>query len=204
MRTRVLLQHLLTLGVLLAASGALTSRYVFAPEEYSVYSDVFDSWHEKNSRDCLLVRDHTAVHREGDSFRQELSYLTSEIPGLEEETANDFMSKNIKAYPLNKFSSQKQKYEIISQDELDSLFESKQPRWSKFRQRYPEAKGIFTLSRVGFNPDRTQALVYVANQWDSYSGSGNYIFLVKNNRGTWKIQKTIKGWHSWNCENIEF
>ncbi|MDD3297210.1 MAG: hypothetical protein PHU64_07650 [Candidatus Omnitrophica bacterium] len=203
MRTRVLLQHLLTLGVLLAASGALTSRYVFAPEEYSIYSEIFDGWYEKDNQDCLLVRDHTAVHREGDSFRQELSFLASEIPGIKEETINDFLSKNIKAYPLSEFSSQKQKYKIISQDELDSLFESKQPRWSRFRQKYPEAKGIFTLSRVGFSPDRTQALVYVANQWDSYSGSGNYIFLVKTGQGIWKIQKIIKGWHSWNREDIE-
>ncbi len=46
-------------------------------------------------------------------------------------------------------------------------------------KRYPNSQGTMTLSRVGFNRNIKQALVYVGNQEGFLAGAGYYVLLVK-------------------------
>jgi hypothetical protein len=54
------------------------------------------------------------------------------------------------------------------------------------------ANGITFLSRVGFNPDRTQALVYIHHQGNPRQGVGYLVFLVRSGKtGNWLLSGTL-------------
>jgi hypothetical protein len=55
--------------------------------------------------------------------------------------------------------------------------------------------GLFELTNVGFNPPRTQALVYYSYQGGPMSGGGVYVVYVKK-RKRCKDAKTIGAWAS--------
>ncbi|MCK4539402.1 MAG: hypothetical protein KAV42_11450 [Candidatus Krumholzibacteria bacterium] len=40
-----------------------------------------------------------------------------------------------------------------------------EPDWDNFDRAFPDAQGYLTFSRIGFNPDRTQALVIFSNAY---------------------------------------
>jgi hypothetical protein len=51
---------------------------------------------------------------------------------------------------------------------------------------------VFEVSAVGFNPDRTRALVYVGHRCGSLCGGGRYHLLVKAG-GKWQIDREFRG-----------
>jgi hypothetical protein len=60
--------------------------------------------------------------------------------------------------------------------------------WENLYKRYPEATGIIRVSAIGFNPERTQALVYVERGCGATCGQGGYVLLSKEGK-VWKVQK---------------
>jgi len=52
-----------------------------------------------------------------------------------------------------------------------------------------------SLSRIGFNSSKTQALVYVANVCGGLCGTGEFYLLGKVD-GKWKIQNELIVWIS--------
>ncbi len=67
--------------------------------------------------------------------------------------------------------------------------------WVKFHKRFPGSHGILQFSRVGFNRDRTQALFYLGNQWDSLAGNGCFVLMGKS-EGNWKLIAQVGLWAS--------
>ena len=51
--------------------------------------------------------------------------------------------------------------------------------WKQFNKRYPNAPGIFVVSRIGFNRDHTEAVMYAAKACGNLCGDGQYVWLVK-------------------------
>jgi hypothetical protein len=64
--------------------------------------------------------------------------------------------------------------------------------WKEFNKRFPNAPGIFVVSRVGFNHDHTEALAYAGRSCGNLCGNGYYVRLVKRD-GAWAVagQTTI-------------
>jgi hypothetical protein len=67
--------------------------------------------------------------------------------------------------------------------------------WNEFYTGYPDSQGIMTISRVGFNREQDQALVYVGNQSDGKAGAGYCVLLTKEN-GVWTVQGKVMIWVS--------
>ncbi len=53
----------------------------------------------------------------------------------------------------------------------------------------PDAKGILGLSRVGFNPEKSQALVHVEDIAVWHVSSGRFVLLVKED-GVWRVEES--------------
>jgi hypothetical protein len=80
--------------------------------------------------------------------------------------------------------------------------------WDKLRARYPNGLGIpepqgvgyETFSRVGFNANLDQALVYMGSEEDMVvgtyeSGVGQgYYYLMKKVNGVWTIDQKVQVW----------
>jgi hypothetical protein len=87
-------------------------------------------------------------------------------------------------------------YQIVSASELDAAFHRPAPNairdgWEGFRQTFPDSGGYVILSAVGFNSEKTIALVYVDYRCGGLCGSSRYYILEKRD-GRW-VRSTPKG-----------
>lgn len=67
------------------------------------------------------------------------------------------------------------------------------PDWNLFDEVFPEANGYYQFSRVGFNRNKTRAMVQIAGNgagWDS-----NQFFVFKKSRGRWRIHSSGGGFN---------
>lgn len=86
-------------------------------------------------------------------------------------------------------------YRLISPEEMERMFSEHGTGWSDFYERYPESNGLIYFSRVGFNLQRDQAFVYLADSCGGLCGQGSYVLLKKEATG-WKIQQKKGLWVS--------
>lgn len=72
------------------------------------------------------------------------------------------------------------KYELVPQATIESFFGEKgQGSWTAFYKKFPRSGGFVYVSAVGFNSDRTLALVYAGHSCGGLCGGGGYRFLKK-------------------------
>ena len=86
-------------------------------------------------------------------------------------------------YPINPYIKFKLPHTLITDTEIDQIFSN--GGWREFYRRYPNSRGIVYLSRVGFNSNETQALLYFAHQYTEAAGEG-FLVLLKKTQGEWK------------------
>lgn len=85
-------------------------------------------------------------------------------------------------------------YKILSSADLEAAF--RRPTvyhdgWESFRQSFPDSSGYVIFSAVGFNSEKTIALVYVDYRCGGLCGSSRYYILEKHD-GHW-VRSTPKG-----------
>lgn len=144
---------------------------------YVIYEETLtDSWKETELKDTLQW------------VCQKMSVT------VEQEILDDFEAKNARSCPLGDFFDLPAKVMFIGETENIKIF-WKGFLWLEFFAKYPFAQGIMELSRVGFNAEKNQALVYVGNQEDITAGAGYYVLLAKID-GVWVIQDQVMSWIS--------
>jgi hypothetical protein len=80
-----------------------------------------------------------------------------------------------------------QTYTLLSYQDFRQIIKEGLPEeWSLFYEMYPAAAGFISLSKVGFNKDRTQAIVYMQTSCGFLCGAGEYILLTKS-ENKWKV-----------------
>lgn len=133
----------------------------------------------------------------GGSYTIEDETTASKITkGADPVTVDDFNRKNEKACKiagvklLARIPAGK-RVTVISAEEVRSIFASPSGKgggWDEFRKRYPFAGEIAYLSRPGFNPDRTKAVMEVRMQAGYEMGVGYRVYLEKSSKtGKWII-----------------
>jgi hypothetical protein len=184
----------LTLAMLLIGFGGLhcTARHTVQGdpelEEYAVYSAVITQMYVPTT--LIVLRNEVAVVGSDAPFRPVLNQLTS----LSRATMKDYDAKNKAPHPLKPLFTLPIPYVLIGQEEIDAVHQDQVAGWKRFSEKYPGAPGIITVSRVGFNAWRTQALLLVAQSCAPMKpthercGRGHYVLLVKKN-GTWEIEQ---------------
>ena len=77
-------------------------------------------------------------------------------------------------------------YEIVPSETIDAFFKTKGPGgWAGFYKKFPNTGGYVFMSAVGFNADKTMALVYAGHSCGGLCGGGAYRFFKKVD-GNWK------------------
>jgi hypothetical protein len=138
----------------------------------------------------------TATNATGvDNIAQTLEYILQNMHGVSTETAASFRSRNDTSYPIRSDMVLGNPYTLLSQSQRNRIFGQNQSGWEIFYDRYPQAPGITTLSRVGFNSTFDQALVYIGTQSNWLAGAGYYV-LLKKAGGTWSIDQQVMAWIS--------
>lgn len=176
-------------------ASSLITQPAPEPEEYAVYAAVLKEAFIGKGTKRLVIERHTSID---DLAHRDPNQMLERLSPLSKQTVEDFKSKNRQSYELkNKFNLQVE-INFLTEDDVRELFKKRdgqQDGWKLFRQKYPAAGSIITLSRVGFNAERTQALMFVAHVCGRLCGQGNYILLNKN-EGEWKVEKKSMTWIS--------
>lgn len=111
---------------------------------------------------------------------QTLSNIRESIfPGFSEETLADFLAKNRERHPIDPHLNPEGRLICLSDEESQSMFVDTDG-WNRFYQAFPESAGMVEFSRVGFNQEVTQALVYASQQVHWLAGSGNCWIFSKS------------------------
>jgi hypothetical protein len=164
-------------------------------EEYEVYSVVIvQQEHDSKSIDKFVIKRLTYNESDGllDSFINNLENYTGKK--LDIGLVNDFRIKNENKSRLeNKFSIP-QYIILISEKELNDTFRE-MDGWDKFYEMYPNSSGVIEISRVGFNNNYSQALVYYGEYSHNLGGHGDLVFLIKE-EGKWIIKEQVPLWIS--------
>ena len=109
---------------------------------------------------------------------------------------DDFNIKNEKNYMLESNFDIKPDYSFIDSKEVAEL-RNQGDFWNEFYKKYKANihSGILTLSRVGFNEQMDEALVYMQNSSHWLAGRGIYILLKREN-DIWNYKQIFPSWIS--------
>jgi hypothetical protein len=170
------------------------------PDEYAVWSAVLSKEYGYRNLQRLVIKDRTALEVKPERLDKLEKGLAEMVPDLEGKNETKYALENkfgvrlpcvlISAETENRlfpFAS----ITVLDREAVDKV----QKSWHEFYQEYPGAQGVLTLSRVGFNSDKSQAVVYVTNHASPLIGAGELFLLAKKN-GAWKILKVHPVWFS--------
>jgi hypothetical protein len=149
-------------------------------DEYAVYSTALNNLND-GSMQTIVMPDSTV-----DFIIERSTYILDNMPGLEDETLVAFNQVNSEKKHLLPIANLTLKCYLANRRDIPAIYDLK--------TKYPDAQAIVELSRVGFNGEKTQALVYISTLWAPLAGVGNLVFLVKEN--TWQVKKTVVVWIS--------
>lgn len=142
-------------------------------EEYSVYSALISSEYIFEHTQSLIIADETV------SMEWPVDFNKMFESSISQETAADFKDKNRSSYPLSSHFSLSVEYAFVDAPEIckeDCLI------------NHPDADGLVGFSRVGFNYNVDQALVYVVYYCGRLCIEDGFFLLGKED-GTWKVQE---------------
>ena len=158
------------------------------PDAYAVYSVVFTPEPgEKPAKPRRLI-----IRAETSDYPR----FSSEPDGcLEPDSENEARLRPLidsyrKANKIRSVLQQKFnfpfEYELVPSETIDGFFKSKGPGgWAGFYKRFPNSGGYVEMSAVGFNSDKTLALMYAGHSCGGLCGGGAYHFFKKVD-GKWK------------------
>ena len=189
----------LFLLVLIIANNPFFAQAPLDEEEYAVYSALLKELHKKSPESNLTICRRTTDDTLGEHDIHTLITKTSVLDSL---ILRDFNERNKTGVEIeNKFDvgsivtlvEEKEVMELTLYGlSVKELVEEK--GWKAFRARYGSSRFLY-LSRVGFNPKRTRALLQFGYQSGWLGGEGNYYILDRRGAG-WKVRKKIWSWIS--------
>jgi hypothetical protein len=109
------------------------------------------------------------------------------------DALDDFKSVNAKPWLLQRLFQIERPYDIVSADEIETAFGEKatQEGWDDFNARHPDSGGFFVMSAVGFNEDKTLAVVYTGSTCGGLCGRWSFHLLQKID-GEWKTAPGVR------------
>lgn len=177
----------------LSCSASSTEQTNSSAEEYAVYTAIIGQMFSRTEVKLLVIEDHTVTNHLGES--EDWQGMTQQLPTISQQIIGDYKTKNKETQQLKDAFDLKAKHVLIRKDEMEQIFKKGPQGWDEFYKRYPDSGGYIGFSRVGFNPDINQALVYVENGCGGLCGTGHYVLLSKN-EGVWKVVNRHMSWIS--------
>jgi hypothetical protein len=190
------------LAILLAActGGKTTPLPVSTPspiqmdaEEASVYSALLQKLYSSTSY-VIMDTSSTAPGGVADTAST-LERVLPDLRSVDPSTATSFRFRNADSHPLRPDMDLGSPYVLLNKATMNQFFNQNQDGWALFYAQYPDATGITTLSRVGFNDALDQALVYVGTMSHYLAGAGYFVLLKKVNE-IWSVAQQLMTWIS--------
>ncbi len=157
-------------------------------EETAVYTVLL-----QRSASLWVIQQETQATGYGDPDSDWLGYINKEMPEVSQATVSSFQNRNAEEGVLDGRFDASMNVALLSRQGFDEIFQA--GGWDEFHERYPHADGFTTLSRVGFNANLSQALVYMGTMSGPLAGAG-YYYLLEKVDGVWQITHQVMAWIS--------
>jgi len=157
-------------------------------EETAVYTVLL-----QRSGSLWVIQQEAQATGYGDPDSGWLGYINKEMPNVEKTSVASFQDRNNADSVLDGSFDASMNVALLTRQGFDEIFQ--EGGWDGFYQRYPNANGFTTLSRVGFNEDLSQALVYMGTMSGPLAGVG-YYYLLEKKDGIWQITNQVMAWIS--------
>lgn len=162
-------------------------------DEYVVYSDVLRQIYSSEKISLIVILDKTQPSKYISPNILDNRLLAQRLAPLTKETLDDFLGRNREKSVLSRKFRIDKLYDLVTREEVDQTIRSGGP--DAFRARFTGSFGYIEFSRVGFNREMNQAVVFTSTWCGRLCGSGDLWVLTKEN-GVWKIGKPLQLWIS--------
>ena len=170
-----------------------SSDSAVSDEEYEIYSTVIKQKYIQPNTKLLIIEERTfrydfAVDNE-EPWREKRKGVT-----IDPSAAEDYEARNNNKGLLNKAMFKLPvKLNLITDLDLKAIFHGHwgELEWIDYYRKYPESTGFIMLSRIGFNTEHTQGLLYIGSRCGPGCGDINFLLLEKTN-GTWTTKKELR------------
>ena len=159
--------------------------------EYEIMSNLIDSYYGDDF-ELLLIDD-------------QIDGLRTEWVELKAETIDSLITRNGCSVALENKLSVASRYRLMSRNSYHEILKaSNGPNWDNFDELYPESPGFLVVSRVGFDSEYEQALVYFGNAYRCRENrmipKDRSIALFVRKDGEWVLRGVEKGFRSFYYE----
>lgn len=161
-------------------------------EDYNVYSAVIKSY----DVDKVVVKQKTSGTSLSCTDCYFVEMLAEDNPGFESEMATTLVEVNQNPLYLDAtFNISYVQVVLVSDAQLDYIFNGSYSNndWEQFYNTFPNTYGYTQFSAVGYNSDKTKALVETSNSSCSICGEGKLYYLEKES-DVWVVKKIIETW----------
>ena len=146
----------------------------------------------------VVIKDHTFQYpwqEWDDPTKRALAWAKNGIV-VSKRTAEDFKRKCKNSISLEPRFTLPGKQVLIGDQQFEQFFGANGTSWRGFYESYPNSVGYIVLSRVGFNPERDQAFLYIGRGCGGLCGEGYYVLLGKDGGGAWSVKHKDMLWVS--------
>jgi hypothetical protein len=98
-------------------------------------------------------------------------------------TADSILRRNDREYEVNSQISFSIPHRVIPEAKIVGIL--KQGGWASVYREYPALQGVIWFSRVGFDMERTQALLYFIRA-SQRTGEEGWLVLMEKAKGSWR------------------
>lgn len=176
-----------------ARAGQSSSDLAVSDEEYEIYSTVIKQKYVQPNTKLLIIEERTFRYdfdlENDEPWREKRKGVT-----IDRSASEDYEAKNSLPSLLNKAMFKLPvKLNLITDLDLKAIFHGNwgELEWIGYYRRYPESTGFVMLSRIGFNTERTQGLLYIGSRCGPGCGEIHFLLLEKAN-GTWTTKKELR------------
>lgn len=130
------------------------------------------------AKGTLIIQEETVSTRDGAE-----PCVTPEAATRFKDAITDYKRLNRKPWLLQRRFEIEKPYELVSSDTIRALFG--EGGWNGFYKRHPDSGGYIIMSAVGFNKEKTLAIVYTGSSCGGLCGRWSFHLLEKID-GNWK------------------
>lgn len=164
------------------------------PGDYEVYSAAINAV-LTNVSDFHIEQSTAKLNSLAKSDAPAKEKIITEIPSIDVKVFADILIKSEKTYLLDsKMNIPLKKYSLLSEEEKKDLFKGPS-RWDNYYNKYSKSSGILSLSIIGYNDSKDQAILELSMYNNILAAEGFVAYLKKEN-GIWIVKKVLMTWVS--------
>jgi hypothetical protein len=166
----------------LDAQSAVPEPYTEA-EAYNVYDVLLP---QQSSAETLVIRQETSgfLSQDAQPFDRPENCVGQAAASEFQDAIQDYDRVNQKRWLLQRKFAIDRPYELLDSGTLKTLFRDSEG-WDRVYARFPNSEGIYDMSAVGLNHDKTKAVVYFGSSCHWLCGEWSFHLLRKIN-GKWE------------------